>query len=163
MAGNVREWCLNASTLGERFILGGAGATRSTPSTMFTRRIPSIDPAINGFRCMTYLDEPDNMASLADPVELPYRDYSTEEPVSNEIFTVYKNLYSYDKTDLNAEIESEDEGQGDWVRQKIVFDAGYGNERMLAYLFLPRNGSPLIKRSSISQARTPSIRDRVSR
>ena len=23
MAGNVREWCLNASTLGERFILGG--------------------------------------------------------------------------------------------------------------------------------------------
>ena len=142
MAGNVREWCLNASTLGERFILGGGWSDAFYTFNDAYTQDPFDRSAINGFRCMTYLDEPDNMASLADPVELPYRDYSTEEPVSNEIFTVYKNLYSYDKTDLNAEIESEDEGQGDWVRQKIVFDAGYGNERMLAYLFLPKNGSP---------------------
>ena len=31
--------------------------------------------------------------------------------------------------------------EGDWIRQRIAFDAGYG-ERMFAYLLLPKRGAP---------------------
>ena len=141
MAGNVREWCRNASTLGERFILGGGWSDAFYMFNDAYTQDPFDRSAINGFRCMKYIGEPGDMAGLSEPVEIPYRDYSTERPVSDEIFAVYKNLYSYDKTELHAEIESEDEGQGDWVRQRIAFDAAYGDERMFAYLFLPTNGS----------------------
>ncbi len=30
----------------------------------------------------------------------------------------------------------------EWIREKITFDAAYGNERMSAYLFLPKKGNP---------------------
>lgn len=141
MAGNVREWCVNASTRGERFILGGGWTDAFYSFNDAYTQDPFDRSAINGFRCMTYLHEPDDMASLAGPVDLPYRDYATEEPVSDEIFAVYENLYSYDQTELHAEIEAEEESD-DWVRQKITFDAAYGGERMFAYLFLPKGGRP---------------------
>jgi hypothetical protein len=141
MAGNVREWCWNASTLGERFIMGGGWSDAFYQFNDAYTQDPFDRAAINGFRCMKYIGEPDDVAGLSEPVDLPYRDYATEEPVPDEIFAVYKNLYSYDKTALHAEIESEDE-EADWVRQKIAFDAAYGDERMFAYLFLPKKGSP---------------------
>ena len=142
MAGNVREWCWNASTRGERFVLGGGWSDAFYLFNDAYTQDPFDRSAINGFRCMKHIGESGDMAVLSEPVEIPYRDYLTEKPVSDEIFAVYKNLYSYDKTELHAEIESEDEGQGDWVRQRIAFDAAYGNERMFAYLFLPTNGRP---------------------
>jgi len=33
-------------------------------------------------------------------------------------------------------------GRQDWTKQKITFDTAYGNERMAAYLFLPRTARP---------------------
>jgi hypothetical protein len=29
-----------------------------------------------------------------------------------------------------------------WTREKVSFDAAYGNERMIAHVFLPPNASP---------------------
>ncbi len=55
---------------------------------------------------------------------------------------IYKNQFLYDKTDLNARIEERDESPEDWIIEKISFNAAYGNERMIAYLFLPKNGTP---------------------
>jgi cephalosporin-C deacetylase-like acetyl esterase len=64
-----------------------------------------------------------------------------EKPVSDELFRVYKNLYSYDKTPLHAIVESTDQTH-EWKKEKISFAAAYGNERVIAYLFLPRKSTP---------------------
>jgi dienelactone hydrolase len=142
MAGNVREWCWNGDTRGGRFILGGGWNDAVYMFNDAYTQDPFDRSPTNGFRCMRFLEMPDTLASLTRPVELPYRDYRKEQPVSDEIFAVYKRLYSYDRTHLNAEIELQDESAEDWVKQKISFDAPYGSERMFSYLFFPKNRTP---------------------
>ncbi len=92
-----------------------------------------------GFRCVK-LDSPPSAAAAAR-IEATARDYSKEKPVSDDIFEAYRGLYAYDKTELNARVE-ETETTESWNREKVSFDAAYGNERMSAHLFLPRNVSP---------------------
>ena len=65
-----------------------------------------------------------------------------EKPVSDEIFKVYAGLYSYDKTGLNPKIELIEDNSKYWTKEKISFNTAYGDERMSAYLFLPKNVQP---------------------
>ncbi|MCI0722193.1 MAG: hypothetical protein L0338_24960, partial [Acidobacteria bacterium] len=55
---------------------------------------------------------------------------------------VYRDLYAYDKTALNSAIESSDESDPDWKKERITLDAAYGTERLTAYLFLPTRSVP---------------------
>jgi cephalosporin-C deacetylase-like acetyl esterase len=139
MAGNAKEWCWNAS--GEkRYILGGGW---NEPSYMFVdpdAQPPFARTATYGFRLVKYLSAVPKEAT--EPVARQVRDYSKEKPVSDDVFRVYRGLYAYDKTPLNAVVESVDESDSRWRREKVSFEAGYGNERMTAYLFLPRNVTP---------------------
>ena len=139
MAGNAKEWCWNAS--GERrFILGGAW---NEPTYMFNdpdAQSPFARNATYGFRCAQYLKNV-SVAALS-PIDWANRDYRKEKPVPDQVFQIYKSLYTYDKTPLNSRIESTDESNETWKREIITFDAAYGNERMTAYLFLPKNASP---------------------
>ncbi len=80
-------------------------------------------------------------AKASEPVIAHARDFSQEKPVSDQVFKAFKSLYSYDKTPLHAVIESTEQTD-DWTQQKITFDAAYGKERMIAYLFLPKKGQP---------------------
>jgi cephalosporin-C deacetylase-like acetyl esterase len=64
-----------------------------------------------------------------------------EKPASDELFEVYKGLYSYDKTPLQAVLESTQQSEY-WQKEKITFAAAYGNERIVAFLFLPKKASP---------------------
>ncbi|MFQ6035439.1 MAG: protein kinase [Sedimentisphaerales bacterium] len=146
MAGNVREWCLNATSdsADHRYILGGAW---NEPSYMFnfTEFRSSWDrSAGNGFRCVQY---PDGVGAVPDtlfrPIEPRFgRDYSSETPVSDEVFKVYKRLYDYDPTELNAEVISVDESSVYWRKEEITFDATYGGERIIARLYLPKGVKP---------------------
>ncbi len=139
MAGNVKEWCWNPSD-DRRYILGGAWGE---PSYMFTApdaQAPFRRLASYGFRCAKY-SKPLSDA-LAAAVGALRRDYSREEPVSDETFRLYQNVYSYDHTPLNAVTESVDDSPEHWRTERIGFDAAYGNERVAAYLFLPRNAVP---------------------
>jgi len=70
------------------------------------------------------------------------RDFYKEKPVPDSIFQIYKEQFSYDKTDLKARVESRQESSGGWIQEKITFDAAYGGERVIAYLFLPKNTVP---------------------
>ena len=139
MAGNVREWCWNESE-GRRYIAGG---TWEGPSYMYfipDLKSPFDRSPLNGFRCMRYESVGEVSEEASQPIFLtPFRDYSQEKPVSDEIFQAYKSLYSYDKTELNPVIESTDETSKHWVMEKITFNAAYGNERVIAYLFLPKD------------------------
>jgi len=139
MAGNVKEWCWNQAD-DRRYILGGAWGE---PSYMFAAadaQAPFRRLATYGFRCARY------PRPLADPLRAAVRgltrDYSKEEPVSDETFRLYQHIYSYDRTPLNAVTESVDGSSEHWRTEKITIQAAYGNERVTVYLFLPRNAVP---------------------
>ncbi|MDA2928246.1 SUMF1/EgtB/PvdO family nonheme iron enzyme, partial [Acidobacteria bacterium AH-259-G07] len=141
MAGNVREWCWNESR-GLRYILGGAW---SDPIYMFSFsdvRSPFDRSRSNGFRCVRYLERGGASEATVRPVDLLLRDYDQEEPVSEAVFEIYKQQFLYDRTDLNAVVESRDESSKQWTLEKITFDGAYGNERVIAYLLLPKSAAP---------------------
>jgi len=140
MAGNVKEWISNEANPGQRFILGGAW---NEPTFLFNNadaRFPFERSANFGFRCAKYVAT-GATAKASDPVTLRARDYDREKPVSDQLFQVYKSLYSYDKTPLHAVVESTQLTE-QWTLERIAYDAAYGNERITAYLFLPRKASP---------------------
>ncbi|MCJ7485939.1 MAG: protein kinase [Candidatus Aminicenantes bacterium] len=142
MAGNVREWCWNEAPAG-RLIRGGAWGD---PTYMFGNlsQAPPMDrSAKNGFRCALYPDPGKIPASAFESIKIGETiDFYKEKPVPDAIFQVYKEQFSYDKKDLKARVESSEESSGGWIREKISFDAAYGGERVIAYLFLPQNTKP---------------------
>jgi hypothetical protein len=142
MAGNVREWCWNAS--GEaRVTLGGAwsdpvyGFTNVWPQPPWRRR------PTNGFRCVEYLgDEPGE--GLTAPLEtVPIPDYSNVRERPDEVFETEKEFYySYDPAPLNALVESEGSSPFGGREQWASVDAAYGDERLPIRLHLPQEGGP---------------------
>ncbi|HVT44773.1 MAG TPA: protein kinase [Thermoanaerobaculia bacterium] len=142
LAGNVREWAWNATSGGrERLILGGGW---NDPDYAFADSYaqPAFDRAeTNGFRCIRFAGEETNLAALEHAIERQKRDFYAQEPVSDEVFAQFLRLFEYDRTALDAKIEDE-QRSASWVRQKITFNAAYGGERMMAYLFLPVSGTP---------------------
>ena len=57
------------------------------------------------------------------------------------LFQVYKKPLPYDKAPLHAVVEPVQQ-TADWKEEKITFDAAYGGERVIAFLFLPTRTSP---------------------
>lgn len=142
MAGNVREWCWNESPVGH-FICGG-GWDDATYRYMDTSQLPSFDRSPeNGFRCVKYIDKDKIPQSAFEPVNINIkRDYSREQPVPENTYRIYRNQFLYDSIDLKAVIETKDNSSEDWSGEKITFNAAYSKDRVIAYLYLPRNSSP---------------------
>ena len=143
MAGNLKEWCWNEITPGTgRYILGGAW---SDPPHMFSyadARPPFDRGEVNGFRLVKYLDENPLPETLTAAIEVPTRDFTKDHPVSDEVFRAYRGLYAYDPRPLDAKTEGKDDSGNQWIREKVSFTAAYGNERVTAYVFLPKTGRP---------------------
>ena len=141
MGGNAKEWCWNA-TENKRFILGGAW---NEPPYMFVdvdaqspfERLPTY-----GFRLVKEIPGTSLPKAATESISFTFRDYSKERPVSDQLFAALKNLYRYDAGPLDPVMDSEDKSYADWTKQKVTFNTAYGNERMSAYLFLPKNTSP---------------------
>ncbi len=142
MAGNMREWCFNETQQG-RLIRGGAWDD-NTYMFHYLSQAPAFDRnPKNGFRCALYPDPEKIPESAFQMVKFgETMDFYKEKPVPDSIFQVYKEQFFYDKTDLNAQVESRDESSEDWIEERITFDAAYGNEQMIAILFLPKNIKP---------------------
>jgi formylglycine-generating enzyme required for sulfatase activity/dienelactone hydrolase len=141
MAGNVREWCQNANR-GERYILGGGWNDPAYAFNDAYSQRPFDRSPTNGIRLVRYLSGDTTVAAAGRPIPFARRDYSKERPVPDGIFQVYRRLYDYDRTPLHAVVEASDSSAEDWIRQRVTFDAAYGNERVTAYLFLPKRGRP---------------------
>jgi serine/threonine protein kinase/formylglycine-generating enzyme required for sulfatase activity/predicted esterase len=141
MGGNVKEWCWN-ETRGLRYIMGGGWD--DAPYMFFApyAKSPFDRAPSNGFRCALEVSKDDKFARLWEPIPPLLRDYSKEKPVNDEIFRVYKDFYDYEKTELASKVESIDESAEHWIKEKITFNAAYENERMMAYLYLPKKGKP---------------------
>jgi len=142
MAGNVREWNWNKTEIGN-IVWGGSWEDFNYMYSSWSQ-LPSFDRSSkNGFRCIKYINEEQIPQLNFQPIEVKEkRDYSKDKPVSESVFSGYKNQFLYDKTNLNAKTESIVDSQKDWILEKITFDAAYGRERVTALLFLPNNGSP---------------------
>jgi hypothetical protein len=143
MAGNVREWSANAaspSRESERFILGGSWnhAAYRFPGPDV---VDALDrSALNGFRTASY--EPSSNGALEQPIESLLGTLTVETPVSDTVFEAYKSFYSYERGELAPAVEMVDESALHWRKEKVTFNAAYGNERVIAYLLLPRNADP---------------------
>jgi len=139
IAGNVREWCWN-ETGGRRYVLGGSWIDATYVFWEADAQPPFDRSPMNGVRCAKLPAPPE--PKLTTSIATLARDYSKERPVSDELFRVYASLYSYDRGDLAARTESVDESSPYWRREKVSYRAAYGDVRIPAFLFLPRNAAP---------------------
>ncbi|NND15641.1 MAG: SUMF1/EgtB/PvdO family nonheme iron enzyme [Eudoraea sp.] len=142
IAGNTREWCFNKSDQkGQRYILGG-GWNEPTYAFNDSYTQPAMDRSIaNGFRCMQALPGDSTMTNLTTTIPRLFRDYRKEKPVDDKTFALYLNQFIYDKKSLDAEIE-ETLDFDSWKAEKITYDAGYNNEKMQAWLYIPKHIQP---------------------
>jgi tRNA A-37 threonylcarbamoyl transferase component Bud32/dienelactone hydrolase len=141
MGGNVKEWVFNPSGP-KRYILGGGW---NEPVYMFTD--PDAQPPFArlrtyGFRCIQ-LDRPEDLSPvLTAGIVAPVRDWRNVKPVSPQVFEAWRTLYAFDHGDLKAQLESVDDASAEWRKEKVSYAAAYGEERIPAYLFLPKNAAP---------------------
>jgi dienelactone hydrolase len=142
MAGNVREWCWNEGPDGR--IVRGGGWDDVVYMYGNISQLPPFDRSPkNGFRCVKYINDEKIPGSAFQPYVLSEsRNYAIERPVSEATFRIFKSRFLYDNIQLDALIENRDSSFQDWTLEKISFNAAYNNERMIAYLFLPKNSTP---------------------
>lgn len=142
MAGNVREWCWN-QTLQGRLIRGGSWNDNSYMFGGFSQA-PAFDRSDgNGFRCILYDAKSSIPQSVIGFIEIgQFHDFYKDTPVPDNIYRIYEQQFKYDQTDLNSRILSQDSSSADWITERIELDAAYGNEKILAVLFLPKNTRP---------------------
>jgi serine/threonine protein kinase len=139
MAGNVREWCRNEES-GRRCVRGGAW---DEPSYLFAApdaRDPWDRSPQNGIRCVRYDARAES--GLGAPVTRPPHDRAKQTPVSDDVFRLYRSLFSYDPSDLDARVEGIDQENSIWKREKLSFAGPDGGERVPAYLYLPKGVTP---------------------
>jgi eukaryotic-like serine/threonine-protein kinase len=139
MAGNVKEWCWNGTGTGLRYVLGGSFKDATYQFRDEDAQSPFERRAGFGFRLMQQAEPV--AASLSDPVRSVERDPSTLEPVSDAVYQVYTRQFDYDPAPLDAKVESTEESDA-WRRERVSFTAAYGHQRVPAYLFIPKSGSP---------------------
>jgi eukaryotic-like serine/threonine-protein kinase len=135
LVGNLREWYWNATDDGLRFTLG------RMPSAYGPEALSAFDrSALDGFRCVL------NNAALSPELLAPrsffHRDFDHVQPATDDVFKVYRSMYAYDRTPLDASVSPNPERHADWTRQTVTFNAAYGRERMRAFLFLPARVRP---------------------
>jgi predicted Ser/Thr protein kinase/dienelactone hydrolase len=139
MAGNIKEWCANAAgDTGLRYILGGGW---NEPVYRF-REEEARDPwrrdATFGVRLMKSPPAEGADAAVAhvngDPQSLV--------PVPDDQFQLLKSFYAYDRTPLDARVEARDDSSQYWIKERVSYNAAYGNERIHGFLFLPKNRQP---------------------
>ena len=143
MAGNVREWCFNATSDHKRVIVGGAWDDVPyvvEESVRDPDRRDALDrSATNGFRLVSTNEEIATLR-LASQQVVDSKVPSLADPVSDEVFAANLSDFDYDSTPLNPVIEETTEYLH-WKRQRITFDSPVEGERMTLYLYLPNNES----------------------
>jgi eukaryotic-like serine/threonine-protein kinase len=139
MAGNVREWVVNASG-DDRYVLGGAF---NQPEYLF--EAPDVLPPDArlddvGVRCMKSESEvPD---SLRGPLPALRHDFRDDVPIADDVYAAVTAQFSYDRVPFSAETLSRDDSDRRWIRETVSYPAPYGDERIVAHLYLPRNALP---------------------
>jgi len=141
MAGNVKEWCWNENGP-RRYVLGGGWNEPNYLYRQADTRMPFDRSSNLGVRLMKTVDGSPPPPKTLEPVVRVMRDYSTEKPVGDELYRTYVRQFEYDKSDLKATVESTDDSSPFWKVEHLTYNAAYNNERISAYLYLPKNVKP---------------------
>jgi len=137
MAGNVAEWCRNEVTGG----FATAGGSWEDFSYLFSSIgvFPGLYSSTRlGFRCVvnTPAARGDQGSGRIDlTAQVP-----AYAPTAEANFNAWLSHYGYDKTPLDAELIDVTETDV-WRREKLAFK-GADDERVIAYLYLPKNALP---------------------
>ena len=139
MAGNVKEWCANATDTGRRYVLGGSFSDATYQFRDQDAQLPFERRAGYGFRMILQSDPV--AQNLSSPIHSVERDPAVLKPVADSVYQVYLRQFDYDRTPLGATVDAS-ETASVWKREKVSFNAGYGQERVPAYLFIPASSAP---------------------
>jgi dienelactone hydrolase len=142
LAGNVREWTLNAREPGSRYILGGGW---SDPPYLFNEIYaqPEFDrSAINGIRLVKRLADSKDLTRASGPIPGLSRDLRVVKPVDDATYRALLTVYDYDRSPLNAKVTARDTAHADWVREDVEIDLPGGKERFPLVMFLPKRVGP---------------------
>ncbi len=138
MPGNAREWVWNSEG-SNRWAMGGSWADEFEYMANLSYNLPPmVRDQSTGFRLARYLDENSVDAELLDDPSFFIEDFSNKQPVSDDVYTVFVNQFSYSSENLAPIVESSDDGHPDWRVETVTLDADYAEERFAVYLFTPR-------------------------
>jgi dienelactone hydrolase len=141
MAGNVKEWSATATTDGMRYSLGGGW---SEPQYLFgdpEPRSPFDRNANQGLRLVKYATE--LPASIVAPRDRQHRDFRAESSVPDAMFAQFSRMHAYPARPLEPRIEKTLASQdGQVIVERVSFAAAYPGERVVAYLWLPKDAKP---------------------
>ena len=140
VAGNVREWCSNATKddLTERAILGGGYEDDSYTFNNYFGQDAFNRSKSNGVRLVKDLTN-NNLQQYAEIIKMPTRDFLKIPKISKEVFEIYKRQFDYEPTPLNIKILKTDNSDPDFTYELIEYNAAYNNEIMSGVLFKPKN------------------------
>ena len=141
MAENAREWVLNADQ-DLRYIVGGGWNDSGFYFNAGQQGPPFDRSPTNGFR---FDDGPRGSGCVlgGGRTHQPGRPRLLlgETRVGRGLSSSSGPAFDYDHTALNALIERVDTVPAG-IRERITFDAAYGDERMILYFFLPPDAEP---------------------
>ncbi|MEP4147666.1 MAG: SUMF1/EgtB/PvdO family nonheme iron enzyme [Halioglobus sp.] len=137
MAGNVGEWCLNSGGAGRHFL--GGSWINSSYAYMDWYAQPGMNRGAGFGVRLIKTDE-----AITDELRaaLEYIAPAPISPISDTTFAIFARQFNYDKTPLNTRIEKVDSSQRAWRRERISYDASYGDERITLQLFIPTAAEP---------------------
>ena len=141
MAGNVKEWSWTATTAGTRYTLGGGWGE---PQYMFGElepRSPFDRSPVQGFRVAKYAApvEP-RLIAVFDRAR---RNFRAEPSASDDTFAQFLRMHRYPSAPLDARIEKTlTAPDGQTIVERATFTAPYPGERVIAYLWLPKDAKP---------------------
>jgi predicted esterase len=140
MAGNVREWCYNATSNGERYILGGAF---NDPQHLYAEAFvsnPFDRSEGNGFRCAkTEIDL--NKSTLGRSVDIEFRNYANHKPIERSKFDQLLKFYEYDKIAITARVNRMFDSSNYSIEKVYLNSVKANADEQILYLFLPKNGT----------------------
>jgi hypothetical protein len=138
--GNVREWVVNGGGSLGGWVLGGGFADPTYMSSGGVPTDPFTRSADVGFRLMRTSGGETVAQDALAPVELlPAR--ATRDPVSDEVFELYRAQYDYVPGELAASEPELIETTDHWIKQRVVINTVNG-ARMAVYLFIPHDAPP---------------------
>jgi dienelactone hydrolase len=98
---------------------------------------------MTGFRCIKPIAPGPQDALLERQIaSKPRPDWSAMKGFSDDAWRTWQGLLSYTKGPLDGKSEWIDDSSPSWRMEKVTFNAAYDNERVVAYLFLPKNVPP---------------------
>jgi len=119
------------------------GGNYKEPTYWYNLKLPVTPWArseLVGFRCMRYIND-----TLKDQLtrnfQQPQRNYSNLNPVSDEIFQVYRELCQFNRGAVNPKVVSRNQFD-DYILEVISVNVPYENDPMLIKIWLPLDSKP---------------------